>query len=725
MSAVPVDPAAILDALDPEQRAVAEALEGPVVVVAGAGTGKTRAMTHRIAYGVATGAYDPAGVLALTFTTRAAGELRGRLRALGVHRVQARTFHSAALRQAQYFWPEAHGQPLPPVADGIIGLVAEAARREGLPAETALLRDLAQEISWAKVSNVAAADYAAVAPGRNRVVSGRSPEQVARVLARYEQVKAARGVVDFDDILLCAAALLADFPEVAGAVRRQYRTFVVDEYQDVSPLQQALLDLWCGGRDDLCVVGDPAQTIHSFAGAQSSYLTTFAVRHPSARVIELVRDYRSTPQVVGLANAVMRGHGPGVELRALRPPGPEPVFAQAASEPEDAAAIVDWLQGLHGAGVPYEEMAVLYRIHAMSPHVEAALSSAGIPFVTRGSEGFFERAEVRTALRALAAAARTADADEPVGRQFRSVLAGLGWTPEPPDGQGVVRERWESWSALAALGDTYADAPGATLVGLAEELEARRQAQHAPQGQGVTLSTLHAAKGLEWDAVAIMGVHEGSLPFVLATTPEQVAEERRLFYVGVTRARVHLRISWSTTRTGGGQRRPPSRFLDGLVRTPQRTRPAGRAARPGTTSALSQRCRVCGRGLTSGRERKLKRHLDCPADYDEGLFEALRRWRREQADAQGAPAFVVFTDATLLAMAEAVPESAAALAGIPGVGPAKLERYGAQVLAVVADWRREHPPAQRTGGSEDPPDGTSGERSAAPGREVTAWGGSA
>lgn len=684
---VPIDPAAILDALDPEQRAVAEAIEGPVVVMAGAGTGKTRAMTHRIAYGVAAGAFDPAAVLALTFTTRAAGELRGRLRALGVARVQARTFHSAALRQAQYFWPEAYGQPLPPVADSVISVVAEAVRREQLPTETALLRDLAQEISWAKVSNVSPADYADVAPGRNRSVSGRPPQQVGRVLARYEQVKQARGVVDFDDILLCAAALLADFPEVAGAVRRQYRTFVVDEYQDVSPLQQALLDLWRGDRDDVCVVGDPAQTIHTFAGAQATFLTTFAQRHPSATVIELVRDYRSTPQVVALANAVMRGRG-GVELRAMRPAGPEPVFAQAASEPEDAAALVGWLKQLNAAGVPYGEMAVLYRIHAMSPPIEAALSDAGLPFATRGSEGFFERAEVRAALRALGAAARTVDSGEPPGQQFRAVLAGLGFTLEPPDGQGMVRERWESWSALAALGDAFDAAhPGATLQALADEMETRRQTQHAPEGQGITLSTFHAAKGLEWDAVALVGVHEGSLPFVLATTPEQVAEERRLFYVGVTRAREHLRVSWSTTRNGGGARRSPSRFLDGLVQVPSRTRSAPRARKAGPTSALSQKCGVCGRGLTSGRERKLRRHLDCPASYDEALFDALKAWRRAQAEAQSMPAFVVFTDATLIAVAEAGPRTPGELARIPGIGPAKLERYGTEMLALLAERR--------------------------------------
>ncbi len=683
-----MNPEQILDALDPEQREVALALEGPVVVLAGAGTGKTRAMTHRIAYGVATGAYDPRGVLALTFTTRASGELRARLRTLGVHQVQARTFHSAALRQAKYFWPQAYSAELPPVADNRIGIVAEAARRENLPVETALLRDLAGEVGWAKVSNVAPADYPLVATARGRAVAGRTADEVARVLARYEAVKQGRNVVDFDDILLCTAALLSGFPEIAHEVRRQYRTFVVDEYQDVSPLQQAVLDLWRGERDDLCVVGDPAQTIHSFAGAQASFLTGFSARHPAAIRIELVRDYRSTEPVVALANAVIRGHGPGVELRAMGGEGPPPDFAQARSEPEEAAGIAEWIQSLARQGVAYGEVAVLYRIHAMSPALEAALSGAGIPFATRGSEGFFERGEVKTALRALAAAARAAQPGDDAGHLLRTVLAGQGWTPEPPTGQGVIRERWESWSALVALGDDFAgshqDADAAALVA---ELEARRDTQHAPDGQGVTLSTLHAAKGLEWDAVALMGAQEGSLPFVLATTPEQIAEERRLFYVGITRARRHLHVSWSSTRNGGGQRRSPSRFLDGLVAAPDQGRPTVRRKQKGPTSALSQNCRVCGRGLTSGRERKLHRHVDCPASYDEALYEALKAWRKATAEEASTPAFVVFTDATLMAIAECAPDDLTALSCIGGIGPAKLERFGADVLAILDGHR--------------------------------------
>ncbi|WP_232547700.1 ATP-dependent helicase [Propioniciclava soli] len=671
----------ILDGLDPEQRLVASALAGPVVVLAGAGTGKTRAMTHRIAYGVASGAFASNSVLALTFTTRAAGELRGRLRRLGVPSVQARTFHSAALRQAQYFWPRAYGSELPPVESNKAGMVAAALRRQRLNPDTALLRDVAGEISWAKVSNVTPTDYAALAATRGRTVASLAADEVGRVFAHYEAVKAARGVIDFDDILLCTAGLLAEHADVAGEVRRTYRHFVVDEYQDVSPLQQALLDLWRGDSEEICVVGDPAQTIHSFAGAQASFLTGFHRRHPDATRIELVRDYRSTPQVVGLANRVMAGHGPRVDLRAQRPPGPEPILTMAASEADEAADVAAWLAGLHAAGTPYPEMAVLYRIHAQSPPLEAALADAGIPFVTRGSEGFFERAEVRAALRGLAAAARTTD--DPPADALRTVLAGLGWTPEPPSGQGAVRERWESWDALAGLGAAFAEEhPDATSDDLLAELDARAAAQHSPDGQGVTLSSLHAAKGLEWDAVAIVGVHEGSLPFVLATSPDDIAEERRLFYVGVTRAREHLRVSGSTTRRGTGQRRSPTRFLDGLVAAPAASdRPTGR--RRGKGSAQARTCRVCGRSLATGAERKLGRHTTCESDLDEALWEELRAWRKAEADGAGVPAFVVFTDATLLAVAEQKPSGRDALGGIAGIGATKLARYGDAVLAVV------------------------------------------
>lgn len=679
------DPDQLLAALDPEQRAVATTFGVPVSVIAGAGTGKTRAITHRIAYGCATGEYDPVAVLAVTFTTRAAGELRGRLRGLGFPRVQARTFHSAALRQAQYFWPGAMGHELPRVSDARAAMMAEAAGRVlGQRAESGTLRDLLTEVSWAKVSNVPPADYAELAGVRGREVSGVDPAGVGRIYARYEKVKADRGVIDFDDVLLCGVALLSDHDDVRAQVRRTYRHVLVDEYQDVSPLQQKLLDLWLGEqRPDLCVVGDPAQTIHSFAGARSDYLTGFARRHADAAVIRLVRDYRSTDQVVDVANKVLhaRGRADGVRLIAQGGPGPQPRYTQCATEADEAAHVATWLSGLIADGVPPGELAVLYRIHAQSPAYEAALTSAGVPFTLRSAEGFFARPEVRNAVIALKGqqGAEAGDLLELV----RGVLAGQGWSTEPPTGQGQARERWESLAALVALAEQFiADHPDAALTDLLTELDERARVEHAPTGAGVTLSTLHAAKGLEWEGVALVGVQEGTLPFSLAQSPDQVAEEKRLLYVGITRAKRHLSVSWASSRNGGGGRRKPSRFLDGIRPETGPAQPAAGGGRK-SRSRANQNCRVCGRPLAPGAELKLGRHTDCPSSYDERTWELLREWRRQEAAAANLPAFCVFTDATLMAIAEHRPADTKQLLGIAGVGRSKVDKYADAVFAIL------------------------------------------
>ena len=312
----------LLAALDPEQRLVAEALRGPVRVLAGAGTGKTRAITHRIAHGVATGVYAPSEVLAVTFTTRAAGEMRGRLRTLGAGGVQARTFHSAALRQLRYFWPHVHGTELPQITESKLGMLAGAARRQRLNTDQALLRDLASEIEWAKVSNVSPASYVEIAEARGRSVAGQTPAMVAHVFDSYEEVKREQGRMDMEDVLLLTAGMLAEDERVAAQVRRQYKWFVVDEFQDVSPLQSALLDLWLGGRDELCVVGDPAQTIYSFAGANADFLRDFPAKFTGTTSVELVRNYRSSPQVVDAANTLLADtSSKGVDLRSQQAVG--------------------------------------------------------------------------------------------------------------------------------------------------------------------------------------------------------------------------------------------------------------------------------------------------------------------------------------------------------------------------------------------------------------------
>ncbi len=685
---VGIDPQQVLDALDPEQREVATSSGAPTVVIAGAGTGKTRALTHRIAYAALTGVLDPRRTLAVTFTTRAAGELRARLAALGVPQVQARTFHSAALRQNRYFWPRAYGVDLPQVTDSRIRLVAEASNRHRLGADTALLRDLAGEISWAKVSNVPVGDYPALARAAGREFTKADPEAVARVFATYEQLKTARGLIDFDDVLLCNAALLSQHPDIAAEVHATYAHFVVDEFQDVSPLQHTVLNLWLGGRHDVCVVGDPNQSIHAFAGARPDYLLTFSAEHPGARTVRLVRNYRSTPEVLVLANRVVAPVNAGVRLEARRPSGVAPEFAAAESEADEAAGIAEWLAGVHRDGVEWREMAVLFRISAQSPALEAALAERDVPYQVRGAERFYERPEIRQAMLALRAAAGTGHAttgaavdDESVAvARVREVLLASGWTPEPPSGAGHQRERWESLAALLdaaqSVADEDADLDFASVVAV---LQHRASIDHAPAGAGVTLATMHSAKGLEWDAVALAGVHEGTMPFVLATSAADLAEERRLLHVAVTRARSRLRISWSGSR---GRVPRPSRFLDGCLPAGLAGSDAGTSRRPRAARGVTA-CRVCGGVLSTAADRKLGRHEDCPSSYDEALLAGLKAWRKQSADDEHVPAFVVFTDATLIAIAEALPRTRTSLLAIPGVGRRKAERYGDEVLALV------------------------------------------
>ena len=691
------DPEELLAGLDPEQREVATALRGPVAVIAGAGTGKTRAITHRIAYGVATGVYRPTSVLAVTFTTRAAGELRGRLQHLGAHGVQARTFHSAALRQLQYFWPRAYGSDVPSVLDNRMSLVAESAGRLRVRVDTARLRDLVSEIGWAKVSNVRPEDYARLAEQHHRSVATIEPEMVARIFTGYEEAKRDRGRIDFEDILLCTAALISDHPDVAEQVRRTYRHLVVDEYQDVSPLQEALLTLWRGDSQEICVVGDPAQTIHSFAGAQPTFLTGFARRFSDATVVKLVRDYRSTPQVVGCANAVMSVAGASsLTLVAQRPDGPQVSFVESADEASEASGIADWVAAQHAAGVEYRDLAVLYRINAQSPPLEQALAERQIPYLVRSGERFYERPEVRQTLVTLRTQLRGAEREDGSALdQFKALLWALGWTEKPPEGAGAVRERWESLAALLSVAEDLAAVRTAaglplTLAEVSAELDRRAEAQHVPAAQGVTVSTLHSAKGLEWEGVALLGVHEGTLPFVLATAPEEVTEERRLLYVGMTRAMSLLRVSWSRTRNGGGNVRRPSRFLDPVLPASFRGAASGvgssSAARRGRGrgAVLSVHCRSCGKGLNDAAERKLGRHTDCPSTFDEGTLDLLREWRRQEAASESLPAYCVFTDATLVALAEARPRTDLDLFKVQGIGKLKVDKYGEQVLSIVA-----------------------------------------
>ncbi|ORA31580.1 ATP-dependent DNA helicase [Mycobacterium aquaticum] len=693
-------PVAALDDLDDEQREAVLAARGPVCVLAGAGTGKTRTITRRIAHLVAAGHVAASQVLAVTFTARAAGEMRGRLRALGnesgvpTGAVQAVTFHAAARRQLQYFWPRLVGTTGWELLDSKFSVVAQAASRSGMQTSTDDVRDLAGEIEWAKASLITPEAYPAAVAQVGRDIPF-DASKVAAVYAGYESLKARRDdttLLDFDDLLLHTAAAIENDAAVAQEFRDRYRCFVVDEYQDVTPLQQRVLDAWLGDRDDLTVVGDANQTIYSFTGATPRYLLDFSRRFPDAAVVRLERDYRSTPQVVSLANRVIaaaRGRMAGSRLHLVgqRDPGPAPTFSEHPDEVAEATAVARSIKKLIESGTAPAEIAVLYRINAQSEVYEEALTEAGIAFQVRGGEGFFSRQEIRQALVALQRSAERGAETDDLAAAVRELLEPLGLTAEAPAGTRA-RERWEALGALAELVDEeVALRPDLDLRALVAELRQRADARHPPVVQGVTLASLHAAKGLEWDAVFLVGLADGTLPISHALThgpdSEPVEEERRLLYVGVTRARVHLALSWALARTPGGrQGRRPSRFLNGIA--PQLS--GAKAAAPDRNRRQrgpAPRCRVCNATLTTATAIMLRRCENCPANLDEDLLAELKDWRLRVSKEMKVPAYVVFTDNTLIAIAETQPTDDAALVAIPGIGARKLEQYGADVVALV------------------------------------------
>lgn len=678
-----------LQDLDDDQRVAATAPRGPVCILAGAGTGKTRTITYRIAHLIDQGFVSPNRVLAVTFTSRAAGEMRHRLSLMGIGGVQARTFHAAARRQLSYFWPQVAGSLPWRLLDNKFPLVGRAARSVGVESSKENVRDLLSEIEWAKATLISADQYVEFTANSDRTPPVPA-EKVAEVYRRYEASKTTEEgiLLDFDDLLLHVAAALENAPGVAEEFREQYRTFVVDEYQDVTPLQQRVLQAWLGERDDLTVVGDANQTIYSFTGATPSYLLDFSRTYDNATVVKLQRDYRSTPQVTGMANTVIskatgRVAGTRLELEGMRAPGPQPTYNAYDDEPTEAREVAGQILNLLNQGVPASEIAVLYRINAQSQAFEQALADAGIVYQVRGGEGFFNRNEIRQAISELVRAAQRTDLpDDPVAVS-RAALAPLGLTPTEPEG-AQARERWQSLQALVDLIEEIVRAtPDLDLTGVLGALRQRADAKHPPTVEGVTLASLHAAKGLEWDAVFLVGLVDNTLPIshAIKAGEHQIEEERRLFYVGITRAREHLHLSWALARQEGGRKsRTRTRFLDGIVPELDIEKIPARTVRP-------KRCRVCGQPLDTPAEKVLGRHDDCPSGADEAVFDTLRAWRSEVARENNVPAYLIFSDATLMAVAEAAPRDEPELLDVPGIGPVKAERFGADLLSLLDSFR--------------------------------------
>jgi DNA helicase-2/ATP-dependent DNA helicase PcrA len=533
----------ILEALDNEQRAVALATRGPVCVIAGAGTGKTRAITHRIAYAAAIGTMDPHKVLALTFTARAAGEMRTRLRSLGVPSVAARTIHAAALKQLTFFWPQVFGGRTPDLLTTKSGFLTEAIKRAALQGELSitsrdLLRDIATEIEWAKVSQVAPSDY--LSESQKRTVKPRiNPEQLAKVYTAYESVKHQERAIDFEDVLLLTTAMIEEEREVRERVQDQYRFFTVDEYQDISPLQQRLINAWLGSREELCVVGDPAQTIYSFAGATPVFLNSFTQRFPEAEVVRLTTGYRSTPEIIFTANSILRKGAMGNELVAVNDHGSKPTINAYNDESSEIAGIVRDITKLISEGTPAQEIAVLARTNNQLNGLEKAMNSAGLPYQVRNTERFFDRKEVRDFLKQV----RTASVIPTEGVVWLDELRTLA----QPFLTGGAIDGIAALLHLARELDTDSGFTPKNLRTYLREVEDRVQQNNPPTMPVTTLATLHAAKGLEWERVFLMGVSDGILPLENnSTTGDQASidEERRLFYVGITRAKTDLRLSY-------------------------------------------------------------------------------------------------------------------------------------------------------------------------------------
>ncbi len=530
----------ILAALDADQRAVAIATRGPVCVIAGAGTGKTRAITHRIAYAAAIGTMDPQKVLALTFTAKAAGEMRARLRTLGVPTVAARTIHSAALKQLLYFWPSVFGGRTPDLMTTKTGFLTEAINRAGLSSSLRatnreLMRDIASEIEWAKVSQVTPVDYIDQV-GRRSQKPRILPEQMVQIYTAYESIKKQELAIDFEDVLLLCAAMLEEEREVRERVQDQYRYFTIDEYQDISPIQQRLINAWLGTRRDICVVGDPAQTIYSFAGATPVFLNSFTQRFPEAEVIRLTTGYRSTPEITFAANSLLRAGTMGQELVAFNSHGSKPMVTGYADETAEIRGVMDEITQLMSTGTAPQEIAILARTNAQLKVAEKAMLAANIPYQVRNTERFFERREIRDFLKQV--------------RQASVIPAeGSGWIDElrslaQPYLTGEAIDGIAALLHLARELESDENFSPKTLRGYLREVEDRVQQNNPPTMPVVTLATLHAAKGLEWERVFLIGASDGQLPLANSAGDVALDEERRLFYVGITRAKADLHISY-------------------------------------------------------------------------------------------------------------------------------------------------------------------------------------
>lgn len=664
--------AQILAGLNEEQRAAVVSDAKVLVIRAGAGSGKTRVLTRRIAYGAANDTLDARRVLALTFTRKAAGELNHRLRQLGLRQsAAAGTFHAIALAQLRQRWEQRSETP-PTLLDRKVGFVARLVPRAN---DRTTPLDLVAEIEWAKARRILPDAYAqaAVAAGRKPPFE---PERVARVYEEYEATKAKRNLIDFDDILILCGRQLQRDRKAAEAFRWSFRHIFVDEYQDVNPLQFALLKMFTGPDPDLCVVGDSRQAIYAWNGADSSYLDDFSKHFPGAGEVSLHQNYRSTPEILRCASAVLPTHD---ALTPTRPSGSTPSIDVHTDDRAEARAIARALRNAHTSSTRWRDMAVLVRTNAQVALLSDALADAKVPVNARGDGKLVDRPEVLDAIDQMSRLGLTLEGslDDLAHRLAVEDDDKADAGDEPTQDDDAPSEKRSLLEAFIRLGrDHLAVDPNATVRSFVDALKSGTNEAATTGGDRVDVTTFHAAKGLEWDVVHVAGMERGLSPIGHAKSEEAIEEEHRLIYVALTRARRDLHVHWAQERTFGDRKskRSPSPLLDAIA-------PAARGVdvrRARSRNAKSAASVRSGLSAANGGPR-LKR------DESDPVFQALKKWRLSIAKANDVPAFVIFNDKTLHAIASDRPTTEAGLLGVSGIGPTKAAQYGEDVLRLVAE----------------------------------------
>lgn len=677
----------LFSGLDENQRLAVEAVKGRVAIIATAGSGKTRVITNRIAHAISTNAHEAETGLALTFTNKAASEIRGRLAQLKIPPVAAATFHATALRQLAHFWPKVVGGPMWSVISTKSSLIDQAASSAQISLTEVSRRNLISEIDWAKSSGLDAESYLKL----NRKLDDLSGQMVVDVWGRYSDLAKRNRVLDFEDILQLNLGMLANFPDVLQQVRMRYTWFTVDEFQDVTPLQNALLQQWVGNRNEICVVGDPAQTIYTFAGANPNFLQEFKQNHPETLQIELNRTYRCPESICQIANNLMsQSPTPSAMVSAKTEPG-QVELDHYLDEEAESIEIANKISGLLQSGVDPRQIAVLLRINSMSQVLEAALTDLNVPFSMRGLPRFFERPEVKQLLLDLRVGSYVSSGIDIV-EAVQQVATLHGWIETPKYSSESARTKWEALSALINVArDLKANNPAAGFEEYFAEIAHRTNENYDPQAAAVTICTIHTAKGLEWEYVFIPSVVEGILPFDAKRAPENIEEERRLFYVALTRAKNTVFISTAKTRLG--YENAPSRFLQSVTTTAKAfvaPLSVSRVFKPATRPELQvEKCRKCDKGINEVRELALKICRQCeattiPAKNFENVKAGLKSWREDYAKQIEMLPWLLLSDLAIDALAEFQPNTIAELKEIHGINSAKSSVIGDEILLVIA-----------------------------------------